>query len=346
MIFNHGKQMKAVNKNIVFNDRSRLEEVIPLDTPYTLAIDPSNLCNFRCNFCAIQSKKENLPFRKRLMDKALFTKIIDDLQEFPEKLKVLRINGQGEPLLNPDFPEMIRYAKEKEVADFIETITNGSCLCPELNQKLIDSGIDRIRISIEALNEEGYKDIAETKLDFETFRNNIKDLYDRSGNCEIYCKIVDVSVPTEEDKKRFFELFGDICDRIFIDNVIPLWSDFEEINQKMKVGEKGMHGQEVRNVEVCPFPFYSLIINSDGEVTVCCADWKRKLVVGNLKKETLKEIWNGDRLRNFWIKLLQGEKNCFEMCRKCLLPMYDCNDNIDDYAEQILTNIREKLYNM
>lgn len=342
MIFNHGRKMKAVNKNIVCNDRKRLEEVIPLDTPYTLAIDPSNLCNFRCNFCAIQSKKENLPFRKQLMDKALFMKIIDDLQDFPEKLKVLRINGQGEPLLNPDLPEMIRYAKEKEVAEFIEIITNGSRFCPEINQRLIDSGIDRIRISIEALDEDGYKDIAEAKLDFETFRKNIEDLHNRSGNCEIYCKIVDVAVPTEEDKKRFFQLFGDICDRIFIDNVIPLWSDFEELNQKMKGEKQGVHGQKVRNVEVCPYPFYSLIINSDGEVTVCCADWKRKLVVGDLKKETLKEIWNGERLRNFWIKMLQGEKNRFEMCKKCLLPMYDCNDNIDDYAEQILTNIQAK----
>lgn len=336
--------MKAVNENIVCKNRSRLEEVIPLDTPYTLAIDPSNLCNFRCSFCAIQSKKENLPFRKQLMDKDLFVKIIDDLKEFPEKLKVLRINGQGEPLLNPDLPDMINYAKEKEVAEFIEIITNGSCLCPVLNQKLINSGIDRIRISIEAIDAEGYKDIAGAKINFETFRENIKDLHDRSGTrCEVYCKIVDVAVPTEEDKERFFGLFGDICDRIFIDNIIPLWSDFEEINQKMSLRDKGMHGQKIQNIKVCPYPFYSLIINTDGEVTVCCADWKRKLIVGDLKKESLKEIWNGAVLREFWKKLLQGKKNQFEMCKKCLLPMYDCNDNIDDFAETILNNIQTKI---
>ncbi len=334
--------MKALNKNLVCTNRNRLEEVIPLETPYTVAIDPSNLCNFKCDFCAIQSKKENLPFRKQLMDKTLFMKIIDDLMEFPEKLKVLRVNGQGEPLLNPDLPEMIRYAKEKEVAEFIEIITNGSRLCPDLNQKLIDSGLDRIRISIEALDEEGYWNIAKTKIDFDAFRANIKDLHDRSGKCEIYCKIVDVAVPSEEEKNKFFELFGDICDRIFIDNVIPMWSDFEEMNQKIEIRKIGMHGQEIKDVKVCPFPFYSLIINSDGEVTVCCADWKRKLVVGDLKKESLKEIWNGGTLRNFWIKLLQGEKNSFGMCKKCLLPMYDCNDNIDEYAGEILKRIEHQ----
>lgn len=87
--------MKAINKNIVSEKRNKLEEVIPLTTPYTIAIDPCNLCNFKCNFCAIQSRNEKLNFKKQFMDKKLFFKIIDDLTEFPEQLKVLRINGQG-----------------------------------------------------------------------------------------------------------------------------------------------------------------------------------------------------------------------------------------------------------
>lgn len=336
-------KMKAINDNIVCKDRNKLEEVIPLTTPYTVAIDPSNLCNFKCNFCAIQTKKEKLSFKKQLMDLNLFKKIIDDFNEFPEKLKVLRINGNGEPLLNPDLPEMIKYAKDKKIADFIEIITNGSRLSPDINQKLIDSGLDRIRISIEALDESGYLETVGTKIDFIDFLNNIKDLHNRSKNCEIYCKIVDIAVPTDEDKNRFFELFGDICDRLFVDNVIPLWSDFDEINDKIyrDKGEiKGMHGQKIKAVKVCPYPFYSLIINSDGEVTVCCADWKRKLIIGNLNKQSLKEIWNGTVLKEFWIDMLKGEKEKYEMCCKCLLPMYDCIDYIDDYAEEILKNIK------
>ena len=335
--------MKAINDNIVCKERNKLEEVIPLNTPYTVAIDPSNLCNFKCNFCAIQSKREQLAFKKQMMDMELFEKIMDDLAEFPEKLKVLRMNGNGEPLLNPYMPEMIKYAKDKNIADFIEFITNGSRLSPELNQRLIDSGVDRIRISVEALDEEGYQKIAGTKIDFNAFLGNIKDLHDRSDNCEIYCKIVDVAVPTEEDKNIFFELFGEICDRIFIDNVIPLWSDFEEIKDRMTNSEKsksvGMHGQEIKNVKICPYPFYYLIINQDGEVTVCCADWKRKLIVGDLKNQSLKEIWTGTVLRDFWKDMLKGKKERYEMCQKCVLPMYDCNDNIDKFAKQILKKI-------
>lgn len=331
--------MKAINDNIINRNRNKLEDVIPLSTPYTVAIDPSNLCNFKCNFCAIQSKSEKLNFKKQFMDKKLFFKIIDDLTEFPEQLKVLRINGQGEPLLNPDLPEMIQYAKDKHVAEFVEIITNGSRLNPELSKRLIDSGIDRIRISIEALDADGYYDIAGAKINFDNFVNNIKYLHDISGNCEIYCKIVDVAVPTDSDKQKFYNLFGDICDRIFIDNVIPLWSDFEEIKDNMVIGEKGVHGQKVQNVMVCPYSFYSLIVNSDGEVTACCADWKRKLVFGDLNNDKLTDIWRGEKLRNFWIEMLKGNKNSYEMCCKCTLPAFDCNDYIDDYADMILRRV-------
>lgn len=333
--------MTAINKNLVCEERHRLEEVIPLSGPYTLAIDPSNLCNFKCNFCAIQYKEEKLDFRKQFMSVDLFKKIIDDLKAFPERLKILRVNGQGEPLLNPDICEMIQYAKENHVADYIETITNGSCLNPELNRKLINTGIDRIRISIEALDSKGYQAISGIKIDFEKFLANIKDLHDISGQCEIYCKIVDVAVPTESDKNKFFTMFGEICDRVFIDNVIPLWSDFEELNVVAATTGKGVHGQKVENITVCPYSFYCLIINPDGEVTACCADWKRKLVFGNLKEKSLLEIWQGKELKEFWIQMLKGNKNQYEMCAKCLLPMYDCNDNIDAYAEEILARLEK-----
>ena len=84
-------------------------------------------------------------------------------------------------MLNPNICEMIRYAKESDVADFIEMITNGSKLSPVLNRNLIDSGIDRIRISIEALDEIGYRNIAGTKIDFAAFVNHIRDLHKISG---------------------------------------------------------------------------------------------------------------------------------------------------------------------
>lgn len=333
--------MKAKRDNLVSKDRHKLEEVLPLDTPYTLAVDPCNLCNFKCRFCAMQYSGETQRYQKQMMPLSLFMKIVDDLRAFPHKLKVLRISGQGEPLLNRDIAEMIRYAKEREVADFIEIVTNGSRLSPELNERLIQSGVDRIRISIEAVSEEGYYEMAGAKISLDEFLANIRDLHQRSGDaCEIYVKTVDAAVDTEEKEQRFYQLFENICDRIWIDSVIPLWSDWDKLGQNFELNNVGMHGQELQEVRICPYPFYSLIINPDGEVTACCADWRRKLVLGDLKEQSMQEIWNGERLRTFWADMLSGGKDRYEMCRKCELPMHDCNDNIDAYAAQILERLK------
>ncbi|MCM1251869.1 MAG: SPASM domain-containing protein [Clostridium sp.] len=333
--------MNAKNKNIISQKRNKLEEVIPLSTPYSLVLDPSNVCNFKCKFCAVQSRNEASYFQRQFMQLNIFYKIIDDLSCFPEKLKVLRISGHGEPLLAPNYVEMVQYAKKNNIAEFIETITNGSKLEPDLNQKIIDSGLDRIRISVEAIDSEGYYNMAGVKIDFDKFVDNIKDLYIRSRDkrFEIYIKTVDAAVDTKEKLDKFFNIFGDICDTIFVDKVIPLWSDFEEIEKDFDIKKEGMHGQDFQDVKICPYPFYSLIINPDGQVTMCSADWKRKYVIGDVREETLQDIWNGIKLRTFWKDMLKGRKCNYEMCQKCVLPMYDCNDNIDNYAEEILKNI-------
>lgn len=335
--------MKARIGNIVNENRHNLGEVLPIEAPYSIAIDSCNLCNFKCKFCAMQTSNEKQSYKKQFMHLDLFKKIIDDIKQFSEKLKVLRLSGQGEPLLNPEYIDMIKYASDSGVAEFIETVTNGSKLNPKYNQKLVASGINRIRISIEAVDEVGYNEMAGVKLDFSQFVSNIKDLYNRSrGKCEIYIKTVDAAVNTKEKEELFYQTFGDICDTIFVDRVIPLWSDFERLLSEFELNGDGMHGQKLQKVEVCPYSFYNLLINPDGDVTVCCADWKRKLVVGNVANENFVDIWNGEKLRNFWKDMLSKKKNTYEMCQKCVLPMYDCNDNIDEYAEVILKRLCDK----
>lgn len=338
--------MSATRENLVCQKRHKLEEVLPLGVPYSINIDPCNICNFKCKFCAIQTSGETLSFQKEMMPLSLFKKIIDDLSEFPNKLKVLGIVGNGEPLLNPEFPQMVRYAKDRGVSQLIETNTNGSKLTPELNQVIIDSGLDRIRISVEAVDANGYYEIAGAKIDFKEFIANIKDLHNRSvqagGSCEVYIKTVDAAVETPEKKERFYALFENVCDRIFIDHIIPLWADWDEIEQRFDIQSAGVHGQELRPVQVCPYPFYSLCVTPDGCVVPCCADWKRELIIGDLKKRTMMEIWNSKELTAFWTGMLSGRKEHYPMCKKCRLPIYDRNDDIDLYAKDILKRIQVK----
>lgn len=326
---------------IINNKRSDLSKEIPIGTPYLVFIDPSNVCNFKCNFCAPQTKKCGSGFKKQFMEFDLFKKVIDDLKAFPDKVRVLRMYTMGEPLLNPEFCKMVSYAKEKAVADWIETVTNGSVLNQELNQKLADCGIDRIRISIESISEEGYRDICGAKINYTKFVDNIRDLYQRTRNkCEIYVKIVDVSVDTEEKRKRFYELFEDICDYIYIENVVPVWPNFDEIKDKYSKPSSGIMGIDIwEDINVCPFVFYGCVVNPDGQVTPCCTDWERSVIYGNVNNTHFKDIWGGASMKAFWMNMLKGNKNLYDSCRNCEYIKYTANENIDAYAEEILERL-------
>lgn len=110
--------MKAkIKPRIDLNNRSKLETVIPLKVPFIIFVDPSDACNFRCKFCptADRSLMKRIGRSFKTMDFALYQKIIDGICEFEKPIKVLRLYKDGEPLLNPRFAEMIRYAKEKNV---------------------------------------------------------------------------------------------------------------------------------------------------------------------------------------------------------------------------------------
>ena len=336
--------MKAKVSNIVNTNRHELYTVLPLKTPYSLFVDVCNACNFKCKFCAIQYANKKLPFRKMCMDYDLFRKVIDDLRKFPEPLKMLRLAANGEPLLNKRLPEMIEYARGG-VTQWIEFVSNASLLTPELNRKLVSAGLDMIRISIEGIGEEQYYEMSGVKIDWNKFVANIKDLYEHKGNCEIYIKTVDAAVDTEEKREKFFSTFGDICDKISIEHVIPIWTGYDEIYQDFDIETaEGLHGHAVKELDVCPFPFYSFVINPDGEVTVCCNDWERKISMGNVTSESVYDIWNGEKYHNFLLGMLEkGRKENHPVgCAKCQYPCFDAVDDLDSYREIVLERFKQR----
>ena len=140
-------------KRIQLDKRTDLKSEIPLETPYCIFIDPSSACNFKCGFCMNQYIKQ-----PSIMSMPLFKKLIDDLDVFKSPVKTIRLYGFGEPLLNKNFCDMVRYAKKSSKVLEVDTTTNASMLTPELIDDLVSSGIDRVNISIEAMNTEKYRE--------------------------------------------------------------------------------------------------------------------------------------------------------------------------------------------
>ena len=86
------------------------------------------------------------------MDFEVYKGIIDSLQEFPDPIRVIRLYKEGEPLVNPRFADMVRYAKQSPKVLRVDTTTNASLLTPERSLEIIDAGLDRLNISVEGVN--------------------------------------------------------------------------------------------------------------------------------------------------------------------------------------------------
>jgi radical SAM protein with 4Fe4S-binding SPASM domain len=330
------KQLKRID----LDNRTKLETVIPLSTPFIINVDPSDSCNFKCGFCPTGDrelmKKVGRPFITMNFD--LFKKIIDDLKDFSVPIKVLRLYKDGEPLLNPNFAEMVKYAKDSGCVLRVDTTTNGSLLNPTLNRKLINSGIDRINISIEGVNAEQYMSFSKYKIDFDKFVANIRDLYNNKENCEIVVKI-NGDILTEEDKLFFKKTFEDISDSAYIEHIMSCWPEFELRDGLEVNNELALYGQEIKEVSVCPYVFYSFSINSDGKVSLCFLDWSKKLLIGDTREEKLKDIWLGSKLRDYQKMFLEGKRKSNPICRNCGQMTHGMPDNIDKFSENILKRI-------
>ena len=338
--------MKAKNTTAVYSrKRVPLQDVIPLETPFFICVDPSSVCNITCNYCVQFDHKtaKSTNFHTSIMSLELGRKIIDYLKEFSKPINVLQWYGWGEPLLNRNLPEMIHYAKDSNVALSVETITNGILLTPELSDRLINSGIDRINISVQSMTQEGYLKICGKKIDFEEYVNNIRYLYEhKNSSLTVYVKIADVGLEKPEEEQLFYDTFGDICDEIMVEKIINVRDDAAANENIPQNNGKGVFGQEAYDRKVCPYLFYRLFICSDGVCALCNADWYRDFVVGDVTKQSIKEIWNGPALREIQKRHLRQERHSLDLCAKCGNIKYYPIDNIDAYAKELLYKLENE----
>ena len=336
--------MKAKFRSRLANDRSNLGEIAPLGTPFVLIVDPASHCNFKCRFCPTGDLEliQSTGRYQGAMAFDTFKKIIDDLQEFSEPVRVLRLYKEGEPLMNKRFAEMVGYARQSDKIKRIDTTTNGVLLTPKTSEKVIAAGIDQINISVNGIRNEQFVELVKTKVNFERYIDNIKYLYGIRGDCEIYVKAIKENL-SEDDQKRFLDIFGDIADRVFFEHLFPNWPGFDDdiIPKDCAVG---LYGDEVIERSVCPYIFYSTTVNSDGSVSLCVQDWARKLVVGSVAEQSVKDIWLGQRINAHRLSHLNGCRKNNATCGQCQCMSLGVFDNIDSKAEEIKERLLAAAY--
>jgi radical SAM protein with 4Fe4S-binding SPASM domain len=274
------------------------------------------------------------------MDFGLFEKLIADLAAFPDPIKVMRMNKIGEPLLNKKLAKMIEFAKQSGRVQYIDLATNAALFSPALLSRLVEAGLDRLNISLEGIDSEQYKRNAKVDIDFDQLINNIRWLYSNRGACEVTIKIP-ANYIDDQQRARFFETFGDYCDRIFVEELAPIWPQFDVEKRAGIVlhDMRGQYQQKPHEKLVCTYIFYAMAINSDGTVSACCPDWDQKLIVGDLKRESLRDIWNSKSLISLRRQHLRGERHLNSICRDCGHIKHSQIDNIDAHRRSLLDRV-------
>ena len=329
-------------------NRQNLMEVLPLRKPFTVLIEPSSLCNFKCIQCFQSIKADSYFTRNRgNMPLARFQRVIEQLKAWPgPKLKVLKLSLYGEPLVNPDFCEMLRMAKEADIAERIETTTNASLLSRDVAEKLVEYHLDYARVSIYASDQGKHRAVTGSGMEIRSIHENMRVLQEikKSKGSEkpfVSCKMLDAY---GEENERFIRMYQDVADEVYIDKPHS-WikvdgADF--IKNYYKDGADGaitdLKLNSTRRI-ACPMAFTTMVIRSNGDVSPCCVDFIGGTNLGNVDERNMREIWNSDPYYEFQKMQLENRKHENYSCARCDFYLNDhyTKDNIDGFdAKKLL----------
>ncbi|MDR1001380.1 MAG: radical SAM protein [Clostridiales bacterium] len=336
--------MTRLKSNAEQADRVPLAGSLPLASPFTLYVFPSNACNFRCSYCA-HSLSDGELFQtygvgSEMMSLDTMRLIVEQSANFAP-YKLLQFVSQGEPLLNRDLPQMIKMAASAGIAKRIEIITNASLLTREYSDALIDSGLTNLRVSLQGLDKETYRRICGIALDFDTLLEHLAYFYQhKKPEMGLFVKIMDIALPpvgvTPNAAAEFYKLLNGKCDRMSVEYVQPV---YHAVGVQQNAVLRDRYGNEHSPRFVCPFPFYQMCIWPNGDIQPCDAIY-RACSLGNVHGATLREIWNGERLRDFRLAQLRDGYKSLPKCENCCAPD-DCSSPLD-----VLDGERERLINL
>ena len=337
--------MQAKVKPGYDNSRQILKDLIPIDTPFTLFIAPSQVCNFKCHYCLhslTPKEKKSQGFVSIKQDFEVFKKIAEQSKEFTNKYKRILLTGLGEPLTSPNIVEMVQVLNDYQITEKLEIFTNASYLTKKISDGLISAGLTKLRISIQGTSASQYKKNCGIKIDFERLVARIKYFYQQCrGKCTVYIKIIDEELESKQDKQKFFDIFGELCDEIYVENLTraqPMMGDYDNKISTVKT----FYGETSERREVCPYIFYTLQIDSEGNCFPCPPlSLPLDFNIGNINNEPLTKIWHGAKHKQLMLSHLKMEGDKPKICKSC--TSYLCftpkEDNLDDNAKLIIEQI-------
>lgn len=288
--------------------------------PVSISFEPTTSCNLRCPECPSGLRAFTRP--KGMLEQAFFKQTIDELSK---ELLYLIFYFQGEPYLNPSFLDMVKYASDKGI--YTATSTNAHYLTDEKARKTVESGLDRLIISIDGTTQEVYQQYRRGgKLEkvIAGAKNIVKwkkELHSKTPFVFFQFLVVRPNEHQIEDVKRLAKEIG--VDQVRFKTaqvyeykkgnaLIPTLDKFSRYQKKAD----GTYAIKNKLANHCWRLWHDPVITWDGLVVPCCFDKDAIHRMGDLKQKSFKEIWHDSTYNHFRSQLLKGRKN-IDICANC-----------------------------
>jgi radical SAM protein with 4Fe4S-binding SPASM domain len=274
------------------------------ERPEKLNLELTSICNARCIHCPRQEMSREM----EPMDLALFKKLIDEAAEL--KVPEIHPNGYGELTTMKNLPEYLEYISGQEHKFRIVINTNGQLMNEEKAELFFKHGIYLLNICIDGATRETAQTVRRG-LKFDEIEKNIHRLLKmrterRLSIPKIRAGFVQIDENAHEGQ-MFLKRWEGVADFVGLDGASSRLSSID-------TGHAPAHAAPVH---ACTLPFDTLNIWADGKAVLCCEDWNEEHVVGDLKTQSLREVWQGERLNE--VRRLHMERRGaeVEICGKC-----------------------------
>ncbi len=289
--------------------------------PVSISIEPTTSCNLRCPECPSGLRAFTRPIG--MLQKDFFSETIDQLYK---ELYYLVFYFQGEPYLNPNFLDMVKYASAKKI--YTATSTNAHYLNDANAKRTIESGLDRLIISIDGTTQEVYQQYrVGGRLDkvLEGARNIVawkRKMKSKTPFIIFQFLVVKPNEHQIEDVKKLAAEIG--VDDVWF-KTAQVYDYENDPNQLIPTNNKYSRYRKNRNNETevkntlqnhCWRLWHAPVITWDGLVVPCCFDKDAQHQLGDLKGRPFKEIWQNGKYTAFRKKIMQSRKN-IDICANC-----------------------------
>ncbi len=283
-------------------------EVYPIikkidEYPPLIQIEPSSICNFRCIFCFETDKTftDKKSGHMGTMKLDLFKKIIDEIEG---KVQFVTLASRGEPLVSKEINEMIKYTSGKFLN--LKINTNASLLNEEKIHTILSSNVKTMVFSADAADSDLYKklrvngSLEKTVKNIKLFREIQKKHY--SSN-KIITRVSGVKFSKEQNFDSMMKLWGDIVDQVAFVDYNPWENSYEKPPNGL--------------ITPCSDLWRRMFVWWDGKINPCDVDYKSKLNIGNIEKNSIKELWNSKYYQELRSNHLESKRQNISPCNAC-----------------------------